>query len=368
MTEAAYAAVLTNPRTIELREFPLPRVRDDDALLAVEATGICGSDWAPYVGTLPFSIPAIVLGHEVVGRVTAIGPTASKRWNVAVGDRVVVEECIPCGFCDLCRTGSYAMCDGLHGTAGARYGLIDVERAPHLWGGFGNYMYLAPNSVVHRISETLPAEIAPLFIPISNGLRWVQHLGQARAGEIVYVQGPGQHGLGCVVAAKEAGAGCVIVAGTSHDARRLEVAKSLGADHTIEVDREDVVSRVRDITSGHLCDVVVDATAGAPRATRTAVEVAAINGRVLVAGFTEGRPAEDFVFDPVVMNGLTLIGAFSHEIQSVRSAIKIMESKRYDLGALCTNTFALADVDTALQTLGGERGDGAIHITVRPGT
>lgn len=366
MAESAYAAVLTEPRTIEVRKFEVPRVGVDDALLAVEATGICGSDWAPYVGTLPFAIPAIVLGHEVVGRVVAIGPVASERWNVYVDDRVVVEECIPCGFCELCRSGNYAMCDGLHGTAGKRYGLIDVDRAPHLWGGFGNYMYLEPNSVVHRIAESIPAEIAPLFIPISNGVRWVQHLGRAAAGDTVYVQGPGQHGLGCVVAAKEAGATCVIVAGTTRDAHRLEVAKRLGADHTILIDQDDVVDRVRAITGGRFCDVVIDATAGAPRAAQTAVDVAAINGRVLFAGFTEGQPAEGFVFDKVVMNGLTLIGAFSHEIRSVRSAIKILESQRYELGALCTHSFALGDVTPALQTLGGERGEGAIHITVRP--
>src|SRR4051794_21634529 len=100
--DEACAAVLTKPRSIEMREFRVPRARADDAVLAVEATGICGSDWAPYAGTLPFPIPSIVLGHEVVGRITDIGPVAAARWQVDVGDRVVVEECIPCGFCNLC--------------------------------------------------------------------------------------------------------------------------------------------------------------------------------------------------------------------------------------------------------------------------
>ncbi len=92
----------------------------------------------------------------MVGRIIDIGSLAAQRWGVSSGDRVVVEECIPCGFCRLCRSGHYAMCDGLHGTGGRRYGLVDVELAPHLWGGFANVMYLHPNSVVHRIGEDIP--------------------------------------------------------------------------------------------------------------------------------------------------------------------------------------------------------------------
>jgi threonine dehydrogenase-like Zn-dependent dehydrogenase len=229
-------------------------------------------------------------------------------------------------------------------------------------------VYLEPHSVVHRIDESVPADVAPLFIPVSNGVRWVQQLGHATAGDVVFVQGPGQHGLGCVVAAKDAGAANVIVAGTSRDAHRLEVARRLGADHTLVVDQDDVVDRVRAITGGRMADVVVDATAGAPRAAQTGVDVAAINGRVLVAGFREGRAAEGLNLDKVVMNGLTVIGAFSHEIRSVRAAIRLLESRRYDFAAMCTHTFDLDEVDSALQTLGGERDADAIHITVRPTT
>lgn len=362
----AYAAVLVKPRTIELRSYPVPEVHDNDALLVVEGTGICGSDWAPYSGDSPFPLPPVVLGHEVVGRIADIGSSAASRWNIAAGDRIVVEETIPCGFCDLCRSGNYPMCDGLHGTPGSRYGMVDVNKAPHLWGGYGNYMYLHPNSVVHRIADDIPIEIAPLFIPISNGIRWVQHIGRVACGETVFVQGPGQHGLGCVVAAKQAGAGCVIVAGTSRDVERLDVAKKLGADYIVLADESDVRGYVQDITNGRMCEVVVDATAGAPQAAQTVLDVAALRARVLIAGFREMRPLENFILDTAVMKGLTIIGAWGHEMSSVRSALKLIESGTYPLHLMCTHTFGLDEVDAALETIGGERKDSPIHVTILP--
>ncbi len=158
----------------------------------------------------------------------------------------------------------------------------------------------------------------------------------------------------------------MIVAGTSKDSLRLDVARRLGADHIIVADEEDVVARVKEITGGAMCEVVVDATAGALRAAQTALAVAAFNGRVLVGGFREGRAVENFVLDTAVMNGLTIIGAFSHDARSVSAAIRLLESTKYDFQAMCTHSYGLGEVAEALETLGGEGAPDPIHITVRP--
>src|SRR6201996_6341838 len=107
------AALLVAPRKIELREFPIPDIGEDEGLLQVEATGVCGVDWPAYTGRrLDRFKPPIILGHEIVGRIVKLGAKAAKRWNVREGDRVVLEEYAPCGHCQYCLSGHYYLCGG----------------------------------------------------------------------------------------------------------------------------------------------------------------------------------------------------------------------------------------------------------------
>ena len=360
------SAVLVEPRVIDVRDFPIPDVGADAALLEVEATGICGSDWGPYNGSWMTELPPLVLGHEVVGRVVALGADAGRRWGVAEGDRVVVEESIPCGTCRLCRTGRYHMCDPLHTAAGLRYGLTPVDRAPHLWGGFGRHLYVHPRSIVHKMGVDVPVEQAPLFIPISNGIRWVERDGGARIGDTVVIFGPGQHGLGCVIGARLAGAGTIIVVGTGRDGARFEVARRLGADHVVDVDDGPAAAQIAELTNGDLADVVVEVTSGSATVLGDAIDSAAVGATVIAAG-SSGAPAQGFRPATLFLKELTVKGVYGHDYLSVRRAIELIESGREPLDAMCTHTFGLHQADEALRTLGGETDAAdAIHITVRP--
>ncbi|HEY9313968.1 zinc-binding dehydrogenase [Williamsia sp.] len=365
--ERTNSAVLVAPRRIELQSFPLPRIGSDDGLLRVLATGICGSDWAPYAGTWMTELPPLVLGHEVVGEVVEIGGQAARRWGVAVGDRVVLEESIPCQHCRLCRTGRTHMCDPMHTPDGLRYGLTPSSLAPHLWGGFGEYVYLHPRSVLHRISSSVPIDVAPLFIPISNGIRWIERDGGCRIGDTVVILGPGQHGLGCVVGAGLAGAGTTIVVGTARDHARLKLAADLGADHVVCIDDGPLQEQISLLTGGQMADVVVDVTAGAPGALGDAVSVAGVGATVIVAGSREMVPATGFRPDELFFKEVTVKGVYGHDYMSVERAIAVIASGSMPLGAMCTHTFGLDQVDAALRTLGGEGDDEAVHITVVPG-
>src|SRR6266536_250721 len=204
------AAVATAPATTELRDLPLPGVGPDDGLLRVEAAGICGTDWELYLReSRGRGLGPLILGHENVGRVVAVGERAAERWGVAAGDRVAVEEFLPCGTCRLCRSGSYRLCEATDSRSGRpflRYGSTPVTVAPGLYGGFSEYLYLHPRAIVHAVGD-LPAQLATLFVPVANGIRWVLQQGGLQLGQTVVVQGPGQHGLGCVAAARHGGAG-----------------------------------------------------------------------------------------------------------------------------------------------------------------
>lgn len=358
------AAVFVAPRRIEIQEFPLPETADDDGLLAVEAVGICGSDAAQLDGRLGMAgaVFPIIPGHEIVGRIARAGAHAQRNWGASEGDRVVVEEVLRCGACHGCAaaTGS---CANIR-----IYGLtLPTTTAPGLWGGYAQYMYLHPNTAMHRVPDGVSPERAALFVPLANGIRWAQHVARPRLGDIAVVQGPGQQGLGCVVALREAGAGLIIVTGTSRDANRLAVARELGADVTIDVDREDPLERVRTLTSGRLADLVIDVSAGATAPVALAVDMVRPKGMIVLGGLKDGTPVS-LASDRIVLKQLTLQGVGGHDSASVAAALRVIASGRYPLEKLCTHTFPLRDAERALALVGRHvEGEDAIHVTLVPG-
>ena len=221
---------------LELRELPVPEIAADSALLRVEACGICGSDAEQYTGTIPVRYP-LVPGHEPLGVIEAIGDLAAKRWGVDVGDRVAVEALIPCGHCPACRGGRYQVCRGRGRHVRARVRAADASARP-----VGRVRRLhVPRPAVDRApgAPDMPPGIAVLFNPLGAGFRWAVELPRTGPGDTVLVLGPGQRGLASVIAARAAGADRIIVTGLTRDAAKLALALELGADHVIDVERED---------------------------------------------------------------------------------------------------------------------------------
>jgi threonine dehydrogenase-like Zn-dependent dehydrogenase len=363
------AAVATLPATTEQRELPLPAVGPDDGLLRVEAAGICGTDWEIYLrASRGGGLGPLILGHENVGEVVALGEAARGRWGVEVGDRVAVEEFLPCGTCRLCRAGDYRLCAATDSRGGGpflRYGSTPLSVAPGLYGGFSQYLYLHPRAILYPVGN-LPAELSTLFVPVANGISWVLQRGGLQVGATVVVIGPGQHGLGCVVAARTGGAGSVIVVGTGADASRLDAALELGADHALVAERGGVVERVRELTAGAGADLVVDLAPGEGGTARDAIAMAAKQGTVLLAASKHGKPVADLAYDTVVRKELRLLGVRGHDQRSVFPAIELIRSNRFPLRRLCTHAFGLEQVDQALQVAGARVDREAIHVSVIP--
>jgi alcohol dehydrogenase len=195
---SANALVLEAPRRLESRSFPVPDVCDDDAILRVEACGLCGTDHEQYTGVLPAAF-AFIPGHESVGVIEAIGPAASARWEVDAGDRVAVEVFLSCRSCDQCHSGNYNRCVS-HGLRDM-YGFISTEKPPSLWGGYSTHQYLAPDSIVHKVPDGVDPVLATLFNPLGAGIRWGVTVPETGEGDVVCVLGPGIRGLSAVVAA-----------------------------------------------------------------------------------------------------------------------------------------------------------------------
>ena len=176
--------------------------------------------------------------------------------------------------------------------------------------------------------------------------------GGARIGSTVAILGPGHEGMACIVAAKEAGASCVIVTGLAADAGRLATARELGADYTINIEAEDAVQRVREITSGGMADTVVNVTASAPEAVEQAIEIVGRRGTIVQAGVARS-PAEISI-DTVLRKEVTLKGTRAHLMADLQKGIQVLESGKYPLEIICTHQFPIEETEQAIKTVGRE--------------
>lgn len=367
MGEQVLAAVRTAPRTTELREYPLPDIPDDAALLQVEVAGICGTDVKMY-SRPPFSDP-VIMGHENVGVIAHAGRRFQERHGLRDGDRVFVEHYVGCFRCEWCHQGEYRHCEATDWRTNPyarRYGYTSAENPYHLWGGFSQYMYLPWNAVIHRVPDGVSAELAGLVTPLSNGIEWALFAAGVGYGASVLIQGPGQQGLSQVVACKQAGASRIVVTGTERDSARLELARALGADHVIDIGAGDPLTQVMDVTGGKGVDFVLDCTAGAGTAP-VLLGIDALKrreGTILIQGELAAFP--DFPVKKVTEKAITIKSARGHSFRACELALEQLASGRFPLQRLSTHRFGLGDVDRAIRFLGGETDDDVIHISLMP--
>jgi threonine dehydrogenase-like Zn-dependent dehydrogenase len=378
MAETSFASVNIGPGEFEVREFPLPdSIPDDAAILKIEACGICGSD----LGGLRAGRGEggeggegggegfggrrgpHIMGHENLGLIYRIGEAAKAKWKVKEGDRIALEEYVPCGACEYCRSEDFRFC----GTRGGeiRYGGASVDIWPSLWGGYSQYLYVHPNAVVHKVPNNIPAPHAAAFLPFGNGVEWGYLYPETRIGDAVWVQGPGQQGIGAVIAAKAAGASCIIVSGLAKDKRRMEVAKMVGADYTINVEEETDggVAKILDWTGGEGVNVVVNVTGGGKGCVDQAIAVAHKRKCNIVMAAV-GR--EMLNLGSLPRKKIQLIKANGHSYHAVDLAIDFIASGKLPMDKISTHTFPLSRAREALEAVAGTGAPDAIHVSIMP--
>ena len=361
MGDRATFVVQTAPETYELRDAPLPSVGPDDALLAVEACGVCGTDVEVFEGLLGTKFP-IVPGHEPLGRIIAIGDNARRKWAVSEGDRVAVHSTLTCGRCRTCRAGLRG-CTAPEFADSTIYGFRSPEVAPGLWGGFSTHLYLAPEAILVPMSPDVSVAAASLFNVMSNGVDWVLDVGGARAGMAVAILGPGPRGLASVIAAKATGAGPIAVTGLPSDRDRLDLALEMGADHAVEVTGESVVD---DVVSalGEAPNLVVDCTPMSLSSVTDAVVMAARKGTVVLAGMKGPKGLAPIPVDVLAGKQLTIKGAVSRSLTSMEHAIALIESGRWPFERFASDTFPLEKAADGVRSLIGD--DKPIHVRIEP--
>ena len=274
-----------------------------------------------------------------------------------------------CGKCEWCHSGQYRHCENTNWRTNPdaiRYGYTSDEKPPHLWGGFAQYMYLPWNAVMHHVPKGVTPELAGLVTPMANGVEWSLFDGSVGYNSTVLIQGPGQQGLSQTVICKQAGASLIIVTGTAKDRARMEVAKKLGADHVIDVSKEDPLARIMEITGGKGVDVALDCTAGAGTIPiLLGIEALKRKAGIIVAQ-GEMREFPNFPLEKFTVKFITMKSARGHSYRACELALEQLASKRFPLELVTTHRFGLKDVDKAIKSVGGEGVPDVIHASLMP--
>jgi 2-desacetyl-2-hydroxyethyl bacteriochlorophyllide A dehydrogenase len=334
------AGILYDDKTIRVGDAPDPCIGPAEVLVAPGFTGICGTDLHIYRGEFRGRVeyPAIP-GHEFGGIVQEVGAGVTA---FGVGDRVVVDPVISCHGCIACRTGHLNACRTLK--------LLGID----LDGGFGQYV-AAPVSHVYAFPESIPMTYAPMVEMYGLGHHILQR-GRVQPGETVAILGAGKLGLSVLdVLCHSAGASQSIV--TDLQQFRLNTARELGADHAVNIAREDPIERVLDITDGVGVDCVIEAVGHyhlvgnqeAPLAQ--AVQMVRTGGRVVTTGLGEQLSAVHF--KTLVMKEAEIIASRVTRGEFPR-AIRMLAQGLLHPELLVTNQMPLRDIAAAFEQVDRE--------------
>jgi L-iditol 2-dehydrogenase len=293
---------------VELRDVPVPEIGDNDVLMEVKATGVCGSDIEMWHSHHTFQVNTpVIQGHEFCGVIAETGRNV-KKWQK--GDRAISEtSAYVCGTCYFCKSGDYNMCPH---RLGYGYG-VD--------GAFTRFVKVR-QEILHPIPEGLSFEEAAITEPVCVAYNALIARSRIRPGDTVAVIGPGPIGLNCIQIARIAGAGKIIASGTAEDRARLELAATLGADITVDSSREDPVAVVQEATGGLGADLVVNA-AGSATTLQQSLQMARRLGQITKIGW--GPKPASISLDPLISKAITLQGTYGHNWKTWRSVLKLLE-------------------------------------------
>ncbi len=323
-------AVMTATGKMDYTERDIPVPKDDEVLVKLEYVGICGSDLHYYEsGAIGDFIvkPPFVLGHEPGGTVVEAGKNVK---HLKVGDRVALEPGRTCGHCEFCKTGRYNLCPD-----------VVFFATPPVDGVFQEYV-AHEAGLCFKLPDNVSTLEGALIEPLAVGFH-AANQGGAHAGQTAVVTGSGCIGLVSMMALKAMGVSKVYVADIMQ--KRLDKAMELGADGVINSSETDAVQRVRELTGGAGCDLVIE-TAGTEITTRQAIAMTKKGAAIVLVGYSKTGE----LTLPVSMaldKELTIKTIFRYR-HIYPMAIDAVASGRVNLKGLATHIFDFDDMQSAM--------------------
>jgi S-(hydroxymethyl)glutathione dehydrogenase/alcohol dehydrogenase len=351
------AAILAGDEPhLEIVEIATPTPRAGEALLEVIACGVCHTDLHVIKGEVAFPRPA-VLGHEVSGRIVALGEGTTDRRGLAVGDLVAAGFIMPCLECDQCLRGRDDLCVAFFAQNRLRGTLYDGESrlampdgsflAMYSMGGLAEYA-VVPLSALTAIPAGLdPARACILGCSGLTSYGAVFRAGEVSPGDSVAIVGVGGIGSSLIPMALSAGATTIVAIDVADE--KLDRARQLGATHVVNAAQVEPVAAVRELVGG--VRVAFEAL-GHPATFRQAVGMLDDGGRMVAIGIGAGTAAADVEITPLVRRGYHIVGSFGGRTRTdLPEVAALAASGQFDVESLVTRTFDLGDADIAYQAL-----------------
>lgn len=320
---------------VEVRNVTVPEINDNEVLIKVHYSGICGTDIHIWNDEFPY-YPPVTLGHEFSGEIVKIGKKILNGWKI--GDKVVSElHTGACGVCRFCRTGNYQACK--------------FKRAPG-WGidgSFAEYIKM-PAWLLHRIPDGVSMEEAAIMEPAAIAAQTL-HRVNVNIGDFVVIFGPGPIGLICAQMAIIAGASRTVIVGKEIDSEvRLPLAKKLGVDYTVNIDKKiNLENFIKDLTNGEGADVVIEAT-GSESAINEAFKIIGWNGKMGVVGLPN-RTRLSIDWSTAAFKALDIRFSFSSKYLDWERTLQLLKKGKLNLKALIIHEFILNEWEKAFQVI-----------------
>lgn len=336
------AVIYEDVGKFSVKQVPVPKVeKGTDLLLRVDACSICGTD--VHILSTPPGVDAkkgIVLGHEMAGTIVDKGSDV-KGYNI--GDRVVIDNNVPCGHCEECQTGHYNTCLNMNGKG------VDDD------GVFAQYCVF-PASCATKVPESLPDDLAVFCEPVNCCMGGIKKLGTMLPGQTAVVLGGGPIGLYYMKLLQLKGAGKVIVSEVSD--YRKKYAEDMGAYKVVNPLKEDLAEYVKKETNGYGADIVIDAVG---TLLNDALACVRPSGTILLFGLN-GNAKQTICQSDIAMNNLTVQGSYIGHF-TFEPTVKLLSSGIVDFRNMITHRLTLDDFGVGLDAM--RKGE-ALEVVLYP--
>lgn len=306
-------------RGAEVKEKPVPEIGEDDILVKVLATSICGTDVHIYqwdAWSQSRIKPPQTMGHEFAGRVVKVGTRVKQ---VSLGDIVTAETHIVCNECEFCRSGNAHICQ--------HTSVLGVDRD----GAFAEYIAIPATNAI-KANPSTPVEYLSVLEPLGNAVHTV--LAQDVVGKSIAVVGCGPIGIMAVDVAKAAGASLVIAVDLND--YRLALAEQIGADACINPKHTDIIETVKSLTQGLGVDVVCEMS-GNPIAIKQALSYLKYGGHMAMLGVPSQEVSINIAND-IVFKGITIYGVTGRKMYSTwHQSLALVQSNKLHLDKIVTH-------------------------------
>jgi len=330
-----FVAVYYNNNDVRLEELPMPEIGEEEILLKVMASGICGSDVIEW-----YRLPRapIILGHEATGVIDQVG---KKVQDLKVGDRIFVSHHVPCNDCRYCQRGHHTACQTLHTTN-------------YYPGGFSQYIKVPKINVqcgVYKLPDDMSFEEGTFIEPLACVARG-QRLANLKKDDTVLIIGSGVSGILHAQLAKYKGVENVIVADIN--TYRLELAKKFGADHALDA-KDNLPQKLKQANGGRLADQVIVCT-GATSAATAALDCVEKGGTILFFAVPDPTVKLPLPINQFWRNEITIKTSYGAAPNDLTESLAILATKKLNVKDMITHRLSLRDAQEGfrLMATGGE--------------